>query len=165
MVLAACGGDDSGPTTTAAANDNDASQTSSESSNDNSSDSGGGQVVDVQPPGQASASVEGEQYTFDTVGPVGCDITDSEFNVGFLKGDNEVSFIAGGSGSGSDWRGRIDVNVQTTDGIVNYFAELSSGAVAVDGQSMSYSGEWQVLRPGESEAQSVGDGTLSVTCG
>jgi hypothetical protein len=87
--------------------------------------------------------------------------------MGFIFGDNEVSFVAGASASGSEWRGRIDLNVQGPDGNTNYFADFSGGdegAVAVDGSSMSYSGDWEVLRPGESEAEPAGQGTLSVTC-
>lgn len=166
MALAACGGDDGGASATDSRTDNGADQSSSDSSSASGNNSGG-DVVDPQPPGQATASVDGEDYTFNTLGPVGCAITDTEFNVGFLIGDNEVSFIAGGSLSGSEWRGRIDLNVQTADGITNYFADFSSGdegAVAVSGASMSYSGPWLKFGSG-GEEESVGDGTLSVTCG
>ncbi len=165
IVLAACGDGDNG---SSAADGGSSGTEADQSQVDSVADSvEGGQVVDMQPPGQATASVDGQEYTLDTVGPVGCDITDSEFNVGFIMGDNDVSVIAGGTASGSEWRGRIDLNVQTTDGIANYFADFSggdAGAVAVSDASMSYSGEWKVYGSDGTE-ESVGDGTLSLTCG
>lgn len=133
LLVSACGGDSSGAELDSSLGNTPTTTAETLSGGDSSTE-----VINAQPPGQARASVDGEEYTFDTVGPVGCDITDSEFNVGFLKGDNEVSFIAGGTASGSAWPGRIDVNVQTADGITNYFADFSggdAGAVAVSGAS------------------------------
>jgi len=165
LVLAACGGD--GDAEAPATSDSGGDSTNATAAPTTEA-GGGGEVVNMQAPGQAAASVDGEDYTLDTVGPVGCTVSDSEFNVGFLLGDNEVSLIAGGNASGSEWRGRVDLNIQGPDGVTNYFADFSGGdggSVAVDGSSMSYSGDWEVLKPGESEPQSAGEGMVSLTCG
>ncbi len=165
MTVTACGGDGGEPSSQAGASDNGDDATTEESL---SGDGDAAGVIDAPPPGQATASVDGESYTFDVQGPVGCSITDSEFNFGFIIGDNDVSVGGGGTASESEWRGRIDLAVQEAEGITNYFADFASGdggTVAVEGNSMSYSGPWQALRPGSSEAESVGDGTISVTCG
>jgi hypothetical protein len=166
LLLAACSGDSDGDDIDAGSS-NGGGTTSSTEGEPSDGASGGGDVVNRQEPGQAAASVDGEDFAFDAVGPVGCTISDSEVTVGFIFGDNEVSFVAGATASGSDWRGRIDLNVQGPDGVTNYFADFSGGggAVAVDGSSMSYSGDWEVLRPGESEAEPAGKGTISATCG
>jgi hypothetical protein len=165
LLLAACGGDSDGDDADAGSSGGGGTTTST-GTEPTAGASVGGDVVNQQEPGRAAASVDGEDFTFDTVGPVGCTISDSEVTVGFIFGDNEVSFVAGAAASGSDWRGRIDLNVQGPDGVTNYFADFSGGggAVAVDGSSMSYSGDWQVLRPGEPEAEPVGQGTISATC-
>ena len=168
LAFTACGGDDDSDGAGSAGTTQAPSGTTGTTAPADATDAengSGSDVVDRQPAGRASVSVDGEQYTLDTVGPIGCEIGDGEFNVGFLFGDNEVSFIAGGNSSGSGWRGRIDINIQSADGITNYFADLSGGgSVAVDGASMSYSGPWQVFRPGSAEAVPAGDGTLSATC-
>jgi hypothetical protein len=168
FLLAACGGDsDDGSADSGSSGSNSGSSGGSETTSSTNGASEGGDVLNRQEPGRAVASVDGREFAFDTVGPVGCTINDSEVTVGFIFGDNEVSFVAGATPSGSEWRGRIDVNVQGSDGITTYSADFSggdSGAVAVDGSSMSYSGAWEVLRPG-SDAEPVGQGTLSATCG
>jgi hypothetical protein len=112
------------------------------------------------------ASIEGQDYTLDTIGPIGCEITDTGVNAGFILGDNEVSLIVGATADGSEWQGRIALDVQDSELITNYFVDFSEGggeAVAVEGNSMSYSGEWWKLGR-EGEEESVGDGTLSLTC-
>jgi hypothetical protein len=165
LVMAACGGDDGADesvTTTAAAGSG-----STTTMADAGGGGGGGEVVNQQAPGAAVVSIDGQDFAFDTVGPVGCSVSGDEITVGFVLPDNEASFIAGANASGSEWRGRIDVNVQSADGITNYFADFSQGdggAIAVDGSSFSYSGDWEVFRPGGSEAEPAGQGTISATC-
>ena len=167
FAVAACGGDSDGDDTDPTSSDRGGTGTSAVTES-TGEPSASGEVVNRQEPGRAAASVDGEDFEFDTVGPVGCAIGDSEVTVGFIFGDNEVSFVAGATASGSGWRGRIDLNVQGTEGITTYSADFSGGdggVVAVDGSSMSYSGDWEVLRPGESEAEPAGQGTISATCG
>ena len=163
LLSASCGGDGDagGDTTTTTAGAGSVSTT------EVPDPGGNGDVVTMQAPGAAAVSIDGQDFSFDTVGPVGCSVSGDEINVGFILPDNEASFIAGANASGSEWRGRIDVNVQSADGITNYFADFSGGdggAIAVDGSSFSYSGEWEVFRPGGSEAEPAGAGTLSATC-
>lgn len=165
LMVAACGDDDgAGGTTTG---DTRPAPTTGATGTGNGG-GGSGDVVNRQAPGTAAVSVDGQAITFETVGPVGCSVTGDEIMVGFLFGDNEASFIAGATASGSEWRGRIDVNLQGSDGITTYFADFAAGdggTIAVDGSSFSYSGEWQVFQPGVAEAQPAGQGTLSATCG
>lgn len=110
--------------------------------------------------------MDGEDYDFDTVGPVGCSLSDDEVNFGFLVGDNEVGLVGGATRSGSGWQGRIDLTVQGDSGVVNYFTDFTDGdgVVAVDGDSLSYTGEWELLSGGGSDAESVGEGTVALTC-
>lgn len=163
LLIASCGGDgDAGGDTTTTT-----TGAGSVSTTEAPEPGGGGDVVNKQAPGSAVVSIDGQDFAFDTFGPVGCTISGDEINVGFVQPDNAASFIAGANPSGSEWRGRIDVNVQSADGITNYFADFvggDGGAIAVDGSSFSYAGDWQVFRPGGSEAEPAGAGTLSATC-
>lgn len=122
----------------------------------------------------ASAAVDGEfVYTFDLITAWGCQISNTEFRFGFhigrLREDRfDPRLVGSGEASGSEWRGRMDVYIRSLEGTTNYFSDFSSGdggaLVVVDGETISYSGEWQVLRPGASEPEPAGNGSISVNC-
>lgn len=169
LVIAACGGDsgdDAQVATTGGASS--ATTTAAAGSGDGDDGAGGGgDVVNRQAAGMAAVSIDGQEFSFDTVGPVGCSVSDSQFIVGFIIGDNDVNVLANATASGSEWQGRIDVSVQDADGLTTYSADFAGGdggAVAVDGSSLSYSGDWEVWRPGAADAEAAGQGTLSATC-
>jgi len=163
LILAACGGGDSGAGSggTAASGDGQKSY------------SGEGSVVDPQPPGQAKAAVDGREYTFTEPGAVDCNITAEAITFGFRIGDNEVTLGGGANLYDEGWLGGISLvvfNPEDEDAPINYFPALADhgDGIAIDGDSMSYSGPMQRNDPDDPtnvDGISAGDGTISVTCG
>jgi hypothetical protein len=129
-----------------------------------------GTVVNRQPPGQGAASVDGLEYTFDTPGGLACEVTPEEFSFSFIIGDNEVGFGGGASISGGQWFGSVTLILYAEDGNTQYSAKLVDhpDRVAVEGDSVSYSGPMEKFPPVEagqlSQPVDVGDGIFSATC-
>lgn len=134
----------------------------------------GGKVVDAPSPGQATASVDGKDFSFELPGGVACNIANDEFSFSFRIGDNEVTLGGGGFFQGnSEWGGFITIAVgepEGEQGPVQYLASLAdhgASALAFDGNSMSYAGPMQKQPPNDGSNPlpiDVGDGTISVTC-
>jgi hypothetical protein len=135
--------------------------------------SGGAEVVDPQPPGQAKAVVDGREFTFTEPGALDCLIAEGSLTFSFRIGDNEVTLGAGANRSDTGWLGSIDLRIANPDGEdgpVSYFPDLAANgdAVAIDGNSMSYSGPMQKQPPNDGSNPppiDIGNGTISVTCG
>lgn len=158
LLVTACGGNGSTDETDP---DETPSAVGTEQSED---DSGGGEVANQQPPGQAVVLMQGETYTLDTVGPVGCNIEGSSFDFSFLLGDNEVNLVGGGDASTSTFN--FNLGIQADGGITQYSADAlrgDTGTLAVDGSSISYVGSMSELVEG-GERESVGEVTISATC-
>lgn len=163
LILAACGGGDTG----------DASGDTSAGGEGQAASSGGGDVVDPQPPGQAKAVVDGQEYTFTEPGGVDCNITEETITFAFIIGDNEVTVGGGANLYDDGWLGAIDLivwNPEGEDAPIDYSPALAENAdgLAIDGASMSYSGPWtrnDPNDPGNIDGIPAGDGTLSLTCG
>lgn len=160
LLLAACGGGDSS---------GDSGDDSSGGGSDGGSSSGA--VVDRQPAGQAMASVDGQEFTFDTPGLSECNVEPDTFTFSFVIGDNEVGLAGGANLYDDGWLGDITLRVLDSDGLpVQYFPDqggLDSG-VAIDGDSISYSGPMLKRPPNDGTnppPEDVGSGTISVTCG
>lgn len=170
LILAACGGGDGG----GASGDNGAGSDGTAASDDGQkASSGGGSIVDQQPPGQAKAVVDGQEYTFTEPGAVDCTITAEAITFGFRIGDNEVTLGGGANLYDTGWLGGISVivfNPEGEDAPIEYFIDLANNGdrIAIDGDSMSYSGPLQRNDPEDPtnfEGISAGDGTISLTCG
>jgi hypothetical protein len=169
LILAACGGGDGGD----ASADTDTVSGGTSASNGQDASSGGGDVVDPQPPGQAKVVVDGREYTLTESGNVDCSITAEAITFGFRIGDNEVTLGGGANLYDDGWSGAIDLTVWNPEGEdapIDYSPDLVENAngITVDGASMSYSGPWKRNDPddpGNLDGISVGDGTVSVTCG
>jgi hypothetical protein len=163
LLLTACGGADGGAES--ASESRSGSTGSASQAVADPDGGGGGEIVDAPPPGQATASVDGRDFTFETVGPVGCSVDGDEFTFSFLIGNNEVNLVGGGNASDSTFR--FDISITESGGsITQYFADPlqgDSGSLVVDGSSISYSGSMQMLGEG-GESTSVGDGSVSATC-
>lgn len=166
LVLAACGGDDG------EADDIGADDIGTVDAGD--SESGGevsGDVVDPQPPGQAMASVDGQDFTFDTPGLTDCTISEESITYSFVIGDNEVGLAGGANLYDDGWLGDITLRVVGADGLpVQYFPNPGSlgDGIAISGDSMSYSGPMMMQPPNDGSNPppvDVGEGTISVTCG
>ncbi len=157
LVAGACGTSDGAP-----------------ESGGNSGDGGsaGGVVVNPQPPGQAMAVVDGLEYTLTEPGGFACSITPDEISIAFRIGDNEVVLGGGVNLYDTGWSGGIDLRVANPDGEdgpISYFANLASIAngIAVDGDSMSYSGPMQKQPANDGSNPppvDVGEGSFSATC-
>lgn len=157
LLLTACGGNGSSEETDAAETPSNAGTEASEEV------SGGGEVANQQPPGQAAVLLEGATYTLDTVGPAGCNVDGSAFEFSFLMGDNEVNLVGGGDASTSTFS--FNLGIQGDGAITQYSADTlqgDTGALAVDGNSISYVGSMSELVDGARE--SVGEVTISATC-
>jgi hypothetical protein len=141
-------------------------------SDDASGEGSSGGVVDPQPAGQATVSVDGQEYVLDLPGALDCTIEDDTFTYSFRIGDNEVTLGAGANEYDGKWIGNIDLVVANPTGErgpIHYIPDLTenSAGLAFDGDSMSYSGPMQ-KQPANDGSQpqpvDVGDGTISVTC-
>ena len=166
LVLGACGGDDAGSTST-----DDTVQGSS--TGEATGGGGGGAVVDPQPPGQAMVMVDGQEYTLNEPGAIACTIGQDAITFSFRIGDNEVTLGGGANQNDNEWLGGIDLRIANPagePGPINYSPDLAAhgDGIAVDGESMSYSGPMrkQPANDGSNPPPiDVGDGTISVTCG
>jgi hypothetical protein len=122
---------------------------------------GGGSVVDPQPAGQASVSVDGIEVTLDELGATDCTMGGDEFGFSFRTADNALTLGAGGVFTeGSGWAGSLRLIV--ADPYNEYVVDLSqvdASNLAFSGSSMSYQGPW-IRGAGED----AGTGTVSVTC-
>lgn len=185
IALGACGGDDdvvdeagSGAATSeadASSADEDGNGDDPVGDNDTEDGASGGAVVDPAPAGQATASVDGQNITFDMDLGGGCSISGESITFGLAATDG-VSTIAGGMNrSDGVWMGSILIKVPNPDGegFVQYDPApveaniLQEGSVAVDGSSMTYSGPIRMQPPNDGSNPppvAVGDGTISATC-
>ncbi len=158
LALGACGGGDGG------------------ASGDDSGDGGGGgggSVVDKQPSGQAHVTVDGREYTLTDPGALECSIGEDELTFSFIIGDNEVVLGGGVTMSNDGWFGSIDLRIANPDGEpgpISYFPDFRDlpDGVAVEGDSVSYSGPLMKQTPMESgnlpDPVDVGNGVISATC-
>lgn len=182
VLVAACGGDDSGGEAsdadsgdgeTAVSEGDEAEGGEAEDGETESGEAdggGGGSVVDPQPPGMAVAMVDGQEYTFDLPGGLACEVSEDEFSFSFRIGDNEVVVGGGATQQDGEWFGSISMQVFANNSVTDYSANIidNPSAIAVDGQSASYSGPMLKTPPSEDgsvrEPEDVGDGTISFTC-
>lgn len=159
LVAAACGGEGG----------------SDDGGGDGDSDAGsagGGGVVDAQPPGQAIASVDGQEFTLEVSPALDCAISEESITFAFWVGDNSVVLGGGANHYDDGWLGGIDLRIAEPEGEpgpVAYFPDLTvnGGGIAIDGDSMSYSGPLMKQPPNDGSnppPEVVGDGTFSVTC-
>lgn len=160
VVAAACGGDADG----GEAADGDSSSEGA------GAGEGGGAVVDQQPAGQATVSVDGQEFTFDTPGPGDCSVAADTFTFSYVMGDNEVGLAGGANLYDDGWLGDITLRVVEEEGPVQYFPDQGAldDGIAIDGDSVSYSGPMLRRPPNDGTnppPEAVGDGTISVTCG
>ncbi len=166
LTVAACGGggDSGGGSDEGSVDDGGVSSGGNESS-------GGGDVVNAPPPGQATASVDGREYSFDTPGGRACEVSNDEFGFSYIIGDNEVNFGGGASIQGGDWFGTLTLRIFEDNVVTEYSAKLidNPAAIAISGNSVSYSGPMEIrstMANGSlSDPEDVGNGTFSSTCG
>lgn len=174
--LAACG-DDGDAGSDGAGSD---VGTSGDGADDGDGDGGDapadGSIDDPAPAGTATASVDGQDLTFDTVLASGCSIADDAIAFAFSNADGTVTIAAGLNNVGGDtWDGNIRVELPNPDGegTLAYNTEpaqgitLAEGSVVVDGSSMTYAGPMLFQPPNDGSnpsPESVGDGTISATC-
>lgn len=173
LTLVACGGDESGEP---AANGADGGG-GEESSLTTPGDGGGaaatsGDVVDPQPPGQATVAVDGLEYTFTEPGGVGCSVAPDAITISFIIGDNEVVIGGGVSRFEPGWMGNIVLRIANPEGEpgpISYSTDLAEdgSGLAIDGASVSYVGPMlkQPANDGSNPPEvDVGEGTISATC-
>ncbi|MGD2101989.1 MAG: hypothetical protein PVG83_07110 [Acidimicrobiia bacterium] len=167
LVLAACGGGDTG------GDDPSTGTGDTVGGADADSGSNSGDVVDTQEPGHAMVTVEGREYNLDVSPALDCSIADEAVTFAFWVGDNSVVLGGGANRYEDGWIGSIDLRIsepEGQDGPIAYFPDqdsLSDG-IAVDGDSMSYSGPMMKQPPNDGSNPppvDVGSGTISVTCG
>lgn len=161
LFLGSCGGSPSAPQ----------SNGSAAGPEGGSSGGQGADVVSPQLPGQGYASVDGLEYSFHTPGGLACEVTDDEFGFSFVIGDNEVNLGGGATMSGGEWFGSLTLRIFADNAATEYSAKLidNPSAIAVDGQSVSYSGPMERFALNDdgspAEPEDVGNGTFSATCG
>lgn len=166
LLLSACGGTSTG-------SDSGDGQSNN---NDQAAASSTGQVVDRQPPGQARAVVDGQEYTFTEPGGIDCEVTEDHYSFSFMIGENEV--VVGGSSTFTErdgWFGDFDLTVFNPVGEevpIIYFPDpnllINGEGLAIDGNSVSYSGPMNrndIEDPSNLDGIPAGDGTVSFTCG
>ena len=180
LTLTACGDDggSGGPEVVTDGGASAAAQSGGAQADDGDTSGAGvsGVVVEPASPGQATARVDGLELAFELPGALGCSISDDSITYSYWIGDNEVTLGAGLNRVDGGWMGSIDLSVANPEGepgpIAYYPAPGQQGAlegplIAVDGQSMSYSGPMvkQPANDGNNPAPvDVGTGTISATC-
>ena len=172
LLLAACGGDSGGSASDTDSGDSGTttSDASGSAETDSANGGSGGDVVDAPPAGQAFASVDGQEFTFDLPGGLPCEVSEDEFNFSFRIGDNEVVVGGGATRLNDEWFGSITLSIFADNDVTEYSANVvdNPSAVAVDGASASYSGPMQKIAPTDDgsarEPEDVGNGTISFTC-
>jgi hypothetical protein len=175
VLIAACAGE-SGPESTTSDGGGDPAAATAATGDGGTGDGGtgggtGGGVVNPQPPGQGAASVDGQEFTFNTPGGIACSVTPEEFSFSYIIGDNEVTIGGGASIQGGQWFGSLSMRVTSDDQTIEYVAQLNDNpdAVAVDGNSVSYAGPMEKFLPappGElPQGIDVGSGVFTTTCG
>lgn len=178
LVVAACGGGDSGDDNgTDTGTDGTTAGTESgddDGSNGGDSDSSSGEVVDPQPPGQATVSVDGQEFVFDTLGPSPCNIEADSISFAFAIEETSATLGGGANLTDDGWQGDILMRIFDEEGLpVQYYLQSEEGLmilgdIAVDGNSMSFSGPMEMQPPNDGSNPppvEVGDGTISATCG
>ena len=133
-------------------------------------------MVNPAPAGQATVSVDGQQFTFELSGGLDCSISEEALTFAYRIGDNEVTLGGGANREDDGWLGSIRLTVANPDsepGPISYYPDVGDGIfidgslIAVDGDSMSYSGpmEKQPANDGTNPPPiDVGNGTISATC-
>lgn len=162
LVLAACS-DDAGDSATDTAPGDEESQGAS----------AGGSVVNLQPPGQATVMVDGQEFTLTEPGALECSITQDAITISFRIGDNEVTLGGGANLYDAGWLGSVDLRVAIPagePGPISYFPDLAAhgDGIVIDGVSMSYVGPMQKQPANDGSNPppvDVGQGTISATCG
>ena len=162
LVLAACSDDggDSPVETTLAENGSEGAST-------------GGSVANVQPPGQATVMVDGQEFTLTEPGALECSIAQDAITISFRIGDNEVTLGGGANLYEDGWLGSVDLRVANPagePGPISYFPDLAAhgDAIVIDGDSMSFVGPMQKQPANDGTNPppvEVGEGTISATCG
>lgn len=169
LLLVACGGADAGTTQASTATGNATPETTAPAN----SAATGGAVENKQPAGQATASVDGLEFTLTESPALTCAITDEAITFAFWIGDNEVTLGGGANLYDTGWLGAVTLTVANPDGEagpITYYPDLAANGstIAIDGSSMSYSGP-MLKQPANDGSQpppvDAGEGTFSVTCG
>lgn len=171
VAVTACGGDDDASGSTPEST-SESESAGGEGSAESGGDGSNGAVVDPQPPGQALASVDGQEFTLTEPGALACTLADDSITFSFRIGDNEITLGAGANRTDGEWFGGIDLRVAnptSEDGPVTYFPELpaNSAGMVVDGDSFSYSGPMMKQPPNDGSNPppiDAGNGTISITC-
>ncbi|MEZ5176574.1 MAG: hypothetical protein R2823_10275 [Acidimicrobiia bacterium] len=161
LVLSGCGGGDDGA----------GAAPGSTAGGDNAGSASGGQVVDVQAPGKASVSVDGQEFNLTMSPALECTIAPDTITFAFWVGDNSTTLGGGANLYDDGWLGNLRLATVDDEGLpVSYYPDdtaMDSG-IAVDGDSMSFSGPMLMQPPNDGTNPppvAVGDGTISVTCG
>ncbi|MBT8240041.1 MAG: hypothetical protein KJN63_02310 [Acidimicrobiia bacterium] len=166
LLVAACGSDDGGASEAASGGANDSGQ-----SDDEGAAAPSGDVVNQQEPGEAYVSVDGLEFTLTESGSLDCVINPDVLTFAFWIGDNTTTLGGGANLYDDGWLGDIMLRVVNEDGLpVQYYPDEGGldSYLAFNGDSVSYSGPMLMKPPNDGTnppAESVGDGTISVTCG
>lgn len=180
LTAAACGGgDDASDASPESAEQTDSATsaastdagTTSDDENDDIVD-GSNDVADPQPPGQATVSVDGREFTLTEPGGLACTVAPDSITFSFRLGDNEITLGGGGNQTDGQWLGGVDLriaNPEGEDGPITYFPELpkNSDGMAVSGNSFSYTGPMLKQLPNDGSNPmpvDVGNGIVTLTC-
>ena len=170
LFLGACGDDaaDTTPTSSSDVTPTDAEAVGSAdvATSDEST------AVDAAPAGQAMATVDGREFSWDLPGAVPCDIQEGEFSFAFRSDANDTTLGGGGFRSDSDWGGEILITVpepQGEIGVTQYFVNLAENGDGLDirADGLTYSGPWMMRPPNDGSNPppvDAGEGTLTLTC-
>lgn len=171
LFVAACGGDDGSD-----ASSGDDSGSDAASNDDAGSGESAGSIDAAPPSGQATASVDGLDLTFELPGGLDCSISDESITYSYRIGDNEVTLGAGVNNVDGGWMGSIALNVANPDGEdgpIAYYPEpgeqgvMDASLFVIDGDSAMYQGP-MLKQPANDGSQpppvEVGTGTVIATC-
>ncbi len=175
LVALACGGGDEsaeGPSTdesaTADTDDTDTAEDGNETS--------GATIEDAPPSGQATASVDGLDYSFELPGALACSISNEALTYSYRIGDNEVTLGGGVNRVDDGWLGSISLTIANPEGeqgpVAYYPAPGEAGVLdeslfVVEGDTAAYVGP-MLKQPANDGSQpppvDVGTGTVIASC-
>lgn len=147
-----------------------------DSVDDDGTGNSAGTIDDAPPSGQATASVDGLDLTFELPGAVACSISNDSLTYSYRIGDNEVTLGGGMNRVDGGWMGSISLRVANPvgeQGPVTYSPApgeagvLDASLFTIDGDTAAYVGPMlkQPANDGSQPPQvDVGMGSIIATC-
>lgn len=172
LVISACGDDESDRS----GQGSDAPASSDDGAGDGASGGSAAGIDDAPPSGQATASVDELDLTFELPGALECSISDESLTYSYRIGDNEVTLGAGVNRVDGGWMGSISLTIANPadePGPIAYYPApgdlgvLDDSLFVVDGDTAMYAGPMLKQPANDGSVPppvEVGEGRIIASC-